>query len=553
MKKIKDLFKKKTQTEVLDQEANVKTTKSGKIKSAYAAKKGLFSALLIVIVIVLLIGVNMASVLIAQKLPTTIDLTANDAFKLTNNNIEYIKQFNNIDKVQKIEIILCATRASYTGTDMINYVYTNQGVTVDSSPDNYFNQTVRLIEEYPKYCSKISVSYIDTQEPSFNKLESETSSQINYGDVVVKTTKSDGSIKTAVLQFNDLYEVQLLEDTAYYYYGIETYQIALSNVENAVSNAMNRTAMGVGKKGVVLTQNCKLTNIAPLLTKLANNDYWFDEYNGIINLEALKNYDVVLIASPTTDFDSASLKVLDQFLENDGKLGKNLIYVASQSSPATPNLNQFLNDWGIKAVDGILYETDSTHHLQGRPTVFAQAYTDNEYSLAYIDTEKIYISGENTPFEIAFETKGSKTVNSLLQTAETVIVAEKGTTSQFTPPSDVVKKSYSTIIMSSDTRYDDQDNKITSAIIAFASEDFVSSIWSDTSLYGNLDYAVQMINVSVGHEDSLYVMPKGTVMSGITATLSEATLKTYTWIFEIILPVLIIAGGIAIWIMRIKK
>ena len=159
---------------------------------------------------------------------------------------------------------------------------------------------------------------------------------------MVKTTKSDGSIKTAVLQFNDLYEVQLLEDTAYYYYGIETYQIALSNVENAVSNAMNRTAMGVGKKGVVLTQNCKLTNIAPLLTKLANNDYWFDEYNGIINLEALKNYDVVLIASPTTDFDSASLKVLDQFLENDGKLGKNLIYVASQSSPATPNLNQFL-------------------------------------------------------------------------------------------------------------------------------------------------------------------------------------------------------------------
>ena len=117
----------------------------------------------------------------------------------------------------------------------------------------------------------------------------------------------------------------------------------------------------------------------------------------------------------------------------------------------------------------------------------------------------------------------------------------------------MVKKSYSTIVMSSDTRYDDQDNKITSAIIAFASEDFVSSIWSDTSLYGNLDYAVQMINVSVGHEDSLYVMPKGTVMSGITATLSEATLKTYTWIFEIILPVLIIAGGIAIWIMRIKK
>ena len=561
MKKIKDLFKFKKDENLLlelegievEDEATVKTTKKGKIKSAYATKKGVFSALLIFIVVVILVAVNIASILIAQKLPTTIDLTSNDAFKLTDNNIEYIEQFNNLDSVQNIEIILCATKASYTGTDMINHVYTNYNVTVDSSPDNYFNQTVRLIEEYPKYSSKISVSYVDTQEPSFNKLESEASSNINYGDVVVRTTKKDGSVKLTVLGFFDLYETQLIQDSYYYYYGIESYQIVLSNVENAVSNALNRTAMGVDKKGVILTQNCKVTGISPLLTSLANNGYDFTEYAGVVTFDAIKDYDVILIAAPTSDFSNESLKAIDQFLENDGKLGKNVIYVASQSSPATPNLDLFLSDWGINTLDGILYETDSSHHLADSPTVFTQAYTDNEYSLAYIDTEKYYLSGGNTPFEIAFEQKGTKNLYSLLETAETVIIAPQGTNSGYTAPSDTVKKSYSTILMSVDQRYDDEENKITSAIIAFASDDFVSSTWSDTSIYGNIDYATQMINVSVGQEDSLYVMPKGTVMSGITTALTEQQLNTYNWIFKIILPVLIIIGGILIWVRRITK
>ena len=66
-------------------------------------------------------------------------------------NIEYVKQFNDIENIKKIEIILCATKAGYTGSEMINYVNQNWGITESNSPDNYFNQTVRLIEEYPKY------------------------------------------------------------------------------------------------------------------------------------------------------------------------------------------------------------------------------------------------------------------------------------------------------------------------------------------------------------------------------------------------------------------
>ena len=124
----------------------VKTTKSGKIKSAYATKKGLFSAALIAIFCVALLLINVLSIVLASKLPTTIDVTESRSFKLSEENIEYVKQFNDIENIKKIEIILCATKAGYTGSEMINYVNQNWGITESNSPDNYFNQTVRLIE-----------------------------------------------------------------------------------------------------------------------------------------------------------------------------------------------------------------------------------------------------------------------------------------------------------------------------------------------------------------------------------------------------------------------
>ena len=166
----------------------VKTTKKGKIKNVNAFKKGAYSAAIIVIFCLILVAVNLFSLLLANNYSTTIDFTENNSFKLTDSNIEYIKKFNELDNIKSIEIILCATKAGYTGTEMVNYAYNYYNVTEDNTPDNYFNQTVRLLEEYPKYCSKISLKYVDPQEPSFEKLESESDVNIAYGDVIVRTT-----------------------------------------------------------------------------------------------------------------------------------------------------------------------------------------------------------------------------------------------------------------------------------------------------------------------------------------------------------------------------
>ncbi len=530
----------------------VKTTKSGKIKSAYAAKKGAFSAALIAIFCIGLVLINLLSVVIAQKLPTTIDVTDNRSFKLSEDNINYVKQFNDIDNISNIEIILCATKAGYTGSEIVNYVYNNYGITENNSPDNYFNQTVRLIEEYPKYCSKIKVSYVDPQEPSFELLESETDIEISYGDVLVRATKKDGTIKSALLDILDLYEVQMVQDANYYYYGTESYQITISNVENAVSGALNKIAMGVNKKAALLTKSCNVDAIAPLNTNLESYDYTVEKLDGNVTYETLQGYDAVIICAPTNDFDTNTLKTLDAFLENDGKMGTALIYIASQSSPAIPNLNLFLNDWGFKTTDGILYETSSNNYYSA-PTTIYQTPSEDEFALDFETTEKLFISSSNTPLEITFASKGSKVTHTLLQTMETAIIAPEGTSGNYTAPSDTVKKAYPTVVMTVDTRYDSEDNEIMSAVIGISSTDLVASTWTQYTDVGNIDFVTQMINKAVGRENSLYIMPKGTTITGIATPASAAVKSVLMWIFMIILPVVTIVGGILIWMRRIKK
>lgn len=531
------------------EESTVKTNKKGFIKNVNASKKGAFSAILIAIFCVALILVNALSIIVAQKYPTYLDLTGTNAYKLTKDNIKYIEQYNNLKEIKKIEIIVCATKAGYTGSEMVNYA-ANLGISENNTSDNYFNQTIRLIEEYPKFCSKISVDYVDPQEPSFEKLESETDVTVNYGDIIVRASKDDGSTKTTHLGLIDLYEIQSASD----YYGTETgYTITINNTENAISGALNKVAMGVNKTAALITKNCNVSSVATLQTNLDSYDYTISEYKGTITYNKLKDFDAVIIAAPTNDFDNESLKMLDKYLENGGKLGKTLIYFASQSSPKMPNLNMFLQEWGIKQNQGVLYETNTDNHFYEAPTSLEQVVAESDYTKNFEETEKAFYSSSNVPFKTTFSSKGTRTVTTLLETNDSTIVAPKGTSTGYTVSSDTKTNAYPTVILSVDARYDDDTKEVSSAVIAFSSEDFVNEIWTQYTSVANMDFAVQMINTATGRENSLYIMPKGTNVTGI-ANPASATVKTaLLFIFVLILPILTIVGGILIWTRRIKK
>lgn len=527
-----------------------------KIKNANALKRGSFSLIIIAIFCACLVLVNILATVIASNFPTTLDVTTDRSSKLTAENIDYIRQLSEQTDIEKIEIIVCATRASYTGTDMINYVYNYYGVSENNTPYNYFNQTVRLIEEYPKYNNKIAVSYMDPQEPGFNLLESESDISITYGDILVRCTKRDNSaeegvsVKSDVLTFTDIYETQSSTDA---YGNISGYTIVVSNIENALSSSLNKVAMGVTKKAAILQTNCDPSSLTYLQSSLESYDYTFTTIDGRVSDDALKDVDLLIISKLQNDFDSETLKVFDRFLENDGKLGKSIAYFADQSSPATPNFNQFLEEWGINQLDGVVYETNSSYHNYQSHTTIMQQRADNDITKSLQSSVKYYWSDGNTPFETAYTERDTRTVNVLLASSDSTIIAPKGTAGGYTAPSTTTRKSYPTIILTMDERTTDDGETISSGVIAFASTDFLSYDWSQYSDVGNMDFATLSINAAAGRDNSLYFTPKITGVTGIAMPASAAVKGAVIIIFNIALPVLCILGGIVVWTIRRRR
>ncbi len=507
------------------------------------------TAILISVFLVLLVAVNFLSTLIASKFSTAIDVTVDRSSKLTAENIDYLKRLNEQESIKEISIIVCATKASYTGSEMINYMANYYGVSENNTPYSYFNQTVRLLEEYPKYNSKITVEYHDPQEPDFSKLQSESSINITYGDILVRCFKTDGSTKSDVLTVNDIYEMQASYDS----YGYSSsYTIVVSNLENALSGALNKVAMDITKTAAVLKNNCTPDTLSYLTSSLNSYDYQFTTYEGTVTYENLKGYDAILISGVTNDFDVNSLKEIDKFLNNEGKKGKSLIYFASQSSPETPNLNAFLEEWGISVGGGVLYETNSLNRGDN-PTIFLQSLADNSYVSSLKNSNKNYWSGANSPLTVTYSTDGSKTTNILLSSSDTTLAAPKGSGAGYTPPANATTKSYPLIVLTTDIDTDADGNDIQSSVIVFAGNDFVSENYSQYSDIGNMDLATLAINTASGRSGGLYFTPKVTGTTGIATPSSAAVKMIVLIIFMFVIPLATLAGGIVIWILRIRK
>ena len=522
-----------------------------KIKSTLKIKRGSFTLGVIIIFLAILVLVNVLSTVIASRYSTTVDLTADKSFKLSDDNVKFIKELAGQQGIEKIEIIMCADREDYTGSAMINYIGQNYNIYEDSTPYNFFNQTVRLVEEYPKYDSKIAISYQNPQDPSFSLLSSETDVDISYGDILVRCYKEDKSVKTDILTFTDIYQTESAGDASGNSLGY--YRISYSNLENALSGSLNKIALSVPTKAGIITVGSDASTIDTLKEGLANYDYSFTEISGIINDEALKDIETLFLAQPTADLDSETLKVLDRFLENDGKMGKSFIYFASPSSPATPNLNQFLVEWGITVNDGVLYETNSSYCNTDNPTSFIQFYEENANTLSLKNSQKGYLSLGNVPFTTAFTTNGTKTTNVLLKTSDSVVIAPKGTSKKITVSSSTERAAYPTIILTEDSRYDDNTVEHKSCVLAFSGVNFVNSEWSMYSQVGNMDMALVACNAASGRSNALAFSPKITGVTGVDNPASATAKNIVTYVFAIIIPLVCIFGGIALWMIRRKK
>ncbi len=515
-----------------------KAKKPRKLRNQALLKRGGYAMAITAAVLAGIIVLNVLLGVLAKRVPLEYDMTLDKKNSISAENIDYIK---GIDK--EVKITVCANESDYL-MYMANYAPQLFGVMDDYS--NYYNQTLTLINRYDNYNSKIKVEYVDTQDTKFTEITTKYSQEkINYGDLIV--TCNDGTAERyKVVGFQDIYALEA--DETYAAYGMSGYNITGNNIETALTSAIAYVTNSVDKKVAFITGHSKDDYTESYRKLLKTNNYEIDVISDSMLTKLSSDYNAIFIVAPTTDFIDSELDIISKFLDDGGKYGKGLVFIADAAAPYLPNLYSFLAEWGIEVREGIMFETEQNNHMPDEPTVLGSyPYAEDEI----LNGISGCITGYNVPLTQAFESHNTITTTQLVVTPETVVNAPVGTSNSWNGADKYKKEAFSTVIQAKRFNYDDDNNPIQNHVFALSSVEFIHGEWSETAAISNKNIAFKVAERAVGAEDTgISFVTKRIENESFATEVTEATRNIVLIVFMILLPVAMIAAGIYVYIRR---
>ncbi|MBQ2266543.1 MAG: GldG family protein [Clostridia bacterium] len=515
-----------------------KVKKAKKIKNQALLKRGGYAMAITAAVLAGIVVLNVLLGVLAKRVPLEFDMTLDKQNSIAAENIEYIK---GIDK--EVKITVCANENDYL-MYMSNYAPQIYGVLDGDTA--YYDQTLKLINKYDNYNSKIKIEFIDTQDTKFTEISTKyPQEQIGYGDIIV--TCNDGTAERyKVVNFQDIYVLE--EDQTYAAYGMSGYILKGNNIETALTSAIAYVTDSVDKKVAFITGHSKTDYSESYRALLKNNNYEIDLISETLITKISDDYNAIFIVAPTTDFLDSELDIISKFLDNGGKYGKGLVFFADAAAPYLPNLSAFLAEWGIEVREGIMFETNAQNHIADAPTSLGSYPNGDDEILNGIAG---CITGYNVPIKPVFETKGVISTSQLIVTPDTVVNAPIGTSNSWTGADKYKKEAFATVLQSKRFNYDEDNNPIQNHVFALSSIEFIHGEWSETAAISNKNIAFKVAERAVGAEDTgISFIAKTIENQSFAAEVTELSRNIMFIVFVILLPLAMIAAGIYVYIRR---
>ena len=322
--------------------------------------------------VALLVLVNVVTTMLFDRYPITIDLTTNKIYSVSNDTEDYVKKVN-VD----VQVTIFADENTYT-----NY-------------SSYNKQAVELLKNYCKLNHHITYRFVDID--SHPEIVKEYTDTISQFDMIFETkTKVDGKEISRtrklgmldLLTFTDEFEQKLSQSG----YSIDTLAqqaggdlsflsyygsyVESSNAEQAFTSALMTVTDPNPVYVSILTGRSELTQLTYFQTLLTANGYNVNTVD-ITSEDIPSDTDVVVVPAPKTDYLEEDIKKVSDFLNNDGNLGKQLLYIASYGQEDTPNLDEFLSEYGLSVGKGVICESDSGKYYNSPCVTVASDVSDN--------------------------------------------------------------------------------------------------------------------------------------------------------------------------------
>lgn len=491
-----------------------------KIKSLFKNRKfryGSIATIITVCVLAVVILLNVVLSIVTTDHPISVDVTQNNFYGMSQQTIDYLAT---LDK--DIEIVVLNEKEAF-----------KQGT--GSGDSQYYNQASNIIDQYSQHSDKISISYVDmVQNPAISTQYSEDNLQTN--DIIVKCGD-----QYKVLTSNDIFNQQMSYQTY-------SYTVTSSKAEQAITSAILNVSSDEKIK-VQFIKGYDEANESTLSNLLKTNNYDVSDLS-IFTTDIPDDTKLAIIFAPKRDYDMESIDKLNAFME---KGNKSIAYIANPEQGAIPNLNSFLAKWGINVGDGTVFES-SPNKLFSMNSLF-YAITD------YASDSSAFVSdiSQNVPVAMPLSKpitilESKVTTYTLLQFSKTSGIYPADADESWTITDDTISGPIPATVISIEQKENSSDDptdisKSRVAVIGSAMA-FDSSLLSKSAV-NNSSYFLSMFNSICDRESTIIIEAKSIAQQELGLTAAQSIPLGIT--FVIVLPLLLIAVGLFIWLRRRNK
>ncbi|WP_028509010.1 GldG family protein [Ruminococcus sp. NK3A76] len=534
--------KKKAETGGKKEDKPEKTKKNkGESGSVKKLKHGAMATTLTVVFFVFLVLVNIVATKLFERYPITIDLTKEKIYSISEDSEDYIKSID-----MDVMITVCADEKAFSGLS------------------TYTQQANEVMKSYSKYNSKIKYQYKDINaNPDFYK---DYTDEVAQYDIIVETNPKgdDGKeIKRTrviglidLVQFND----ELTQMFSQYGVSVEEYAkqvgndltfisyygnyIESSSAEQAFTSAIMAVTDPSPVTVTFLEGRNELSEFSYFRTLLTANGYTVKSIN-ITTDDIPEDSNVLVMGAPKVDYLPEELDKVDKFLLNDGILGRQLIYVSDYGQSDTPNIDEFLKEYGLEIGKGVVCETYQSNYYQKNYYTIANEISDDfRQDMTNSNPELLVLSSR--PVNPLYEEDG------MIKTFKYVSSSKDAYTMDTQTEETLTKGQQNYIVLASKAAFGvDNDDTYYSNILAIGGASIISDQVLAYDQYQNREYILSVINGLTGKTKGITVTPK--VISGNIFDINEGQKTKLKWTFIVIIPVIVLITGLVIWIRRKNK
>lgn len=476
-----------------------------------------FTAVFLAAVILLNVVVSMLS----SRFPSiNLDLSAQKTNSLTQ------------DALKVVDAVKLPTTITILGpeTDVRdNVLYSGYGF-------NY-SQVAVLSDKIKERNSNITVKYVDLDKnPTYASELGETN--LTAGCVVVSTEK-----RHRVLQITDLFSQQ----TDYTTGAASTYSMVGTALASAISQVNSEKLPVIA----FATGHEEIYDTTALQSVLKNASFETVSFN-ILTQEIPANAQMVMLASPATDYTPQELKKLDAFLENS-KLAadRSLLITFYPSQEALPNLSSFLKEWGIEVPRAVVVERDQSRVAQSDASfILTKTNVDSTITLNSDSTQyDNVVMPQSSPINLLFTSRGGVTTHALAQSYDTSYLVDSGSTEESVK--NAKQQAYTTVALAQKNLSLDGTVYKQNVIVAGSSPMFAEGV-INASAYGNGKYVTDLARYATGETDSntgILVMPVQTNQVDINLSQAASVILGFG-VFTVLIPLCVLAAGFVVFLKR---